>query len=332
MSILAIINITLPIALLTALGFVAAWRSWLPAAAIPGFGAFIRNFALPSAIFLSVAQRPFAEVFHPGFMLAFGLASLTSLLLSLFLARGILRTSLSLAGVLALAGSMSNGLMIGIPLIIALFGLEALAAIAQQLLIENALLLPLGLLIADLGQTESARDRSVGARLGQTLWSVATNPLVVALALGMVVSLAGLSLPGAVERSLGLLAGAVGGMALMFIGATLYGVRLRARLAELVPAIGIKTLLHPLIMAFAFWLVFLVWKQAGWLPVPTMLANTAIIVATLPTIGVLPALAARYGEEQGVSLLVLIQTLISIVTTPLTIWVLLTVQPFALPA
>lgn len=326
-SLLDIFNITLPVALLTALGFVSAWRGWFPAAAIPGFGKFVRNYALPSAIFLAVAQRSFSDVFHPGFMLAFGLASAASVLLSLFVARGILRTSLSLAGILALAGGMSNGMMIGIPIVTTLYGTDALAAIAQQLLIENAVLIPFGLLLADFGQ--ASRDHGFIQRLGQTFWGVLTNPLVLALVLGLLVSLSGVALPLALERSVELLAGAAGGMALMFIGVTLYGVRLRAELRAVAPAIGIKTVLHPLFMALAFWLVFLIWQNAGWAPVPTMLANTSVIIASLPTIGILPTIAARYGEEQGISLAVLIMTVVSFFTTPLTIWLLLTFQPFA---
>ena len=153
MSPFDIIAITLPISLLMALGAVSVWRGWFPAEAIPGFGKFVRNMALPSAVFLAVSQRDFSEIIHPGFILAFGGASLFSLCLSLLVARGVLRQPLSLAGIVGLAGGVSNALMIGLPLVVALYGVDAMAAIAQQLIVETAFLIPLGLLIDAIEQS-----------------------------------------------------------------------------------------------------------------------------------------------------------------------------------
>ena len=51
MTFLAILGVTLPLAAVIALGFLAVWRGWFPRAAIPGVGAFVRNFAIPAAIF-----------------------------------------------------------------------------------------------------------------------------------------------------------------------------------------------------------------------------------------------------------------------------------------
>lgn len=332
MSPFDIIAITLPISLLMALGAVSVWRGWFPAEAIPGFGKFVRNMALPSAVFLAVSQRDFSEIIHPGFILAFGGASLFSLCLSLLVARGVLRQPLSLAGIVGLAGGVSNALMIGLPLVVALYGVDAMAAIAQQLIVETAFLIPLGLLIADFGQRrEMPGGTEPGALLGvllRTFWGVLTNPLIVALGLGLVVSVLGLSLPGALVRSVELLAASVGGMALFFIGVTLFGVDLRAEVRGVLPAIGIKAVLHPLVMALSFWLVLLGWKAAGWMPVPAVMANCSVIIATLPSIGILPAIAARYGHERTISLALLVMTVISVLTTPLTIWLLLTFEPF----
>ena len=333
-SLFDIINVILPIYLLIGLGFVSVWRGWLPSEAVGGFGRFVRNFALPSAIFIALVQRDLGEVLHLGFMLAFGVASLTSFAISLALARRLSGQHPSMLGILALAGSMSNGLMIGIPLITGLFGLESMATIAQQLIIENALLLPLGLALAELGQVRArsnrdARDTSAALVLVKTLRGLMTNPMVVALLLGLLVSGLGLSLPSGLENAVALLAASVGGMALVFIGTTLYGTDLRATVKDLLPTVAIKSVFHPLFMALSFWVVLLVWKAMGWMPVPAVYANAAVVIASLPTIGTLPAIAAGFGQGRPVSLAVLIMTGISVITTPLTIWLILTFQPFA---
>ena len=335
MSLFEIINVILPLYLLIGLGFVSIWWGWFPAAAIPGFGKFVRNFALPSAIFLALAQREMDEVLHLGFLLAFGIASVASFLLSLFFARRVGGNAPELIGLLALAGSMSNGLMIGIPLITGLFGNAALAAIAQQLIIENALLLPAGLVLVELARARAGQGRGTDPEarlipvLRRTICGVLTNPMVLALLLGMLVSLSDWPLPNALERSVGMVAASVSGMALMFIGVTLFGTDLRATLGGVLPAIAIKNGFHPLMMALTFWAVMLAWKAMGWMPIPSLYVNTALVIASLPTIGTLPAIAAGFGQGRTISLAVLVMTLVSGITTPLTIWLLVTFQPFA---
>ena len=369
MSVLDILTVILPIYLLIGLGFVSVWREWLPKESVAGFGIFVRNFALPCAIFLVVAQRDLTEVLHPGFMLAFTLASLLSFTVSYSFARRVAGHAASMVGILALAGSMSNGLMIGIPLITGLFGVSALSVIAQQLVIENALVLPLGLALAELGRAQeqeqeqeqeqaqaqaqalaqplaqkkaqgpasttvgaalrSGRASRLGSVMRKTAFRVVTNPLIAALLLGLLVSLLNLPLPEAMVRSIDLLAASVGGMALVFIGAMLYGTDLRAALRGVMAAIAVKSAFHPLAMALSFWGVMLLWQAMGWLPIPPVYINASIIIATLPTIGVLPAVAAGFGHGRSISLAVLVMTVISMVTTPLTVWLLLTYQPFA---
>lgn len=359
MSVLDILTVILPIYLLIGLGFVSVWREWLPKESVAGFGIFVRNFALPCAIFLVVAQRDLTEVLHPGFMLAFTLASLLSFTVSYSFARRVAGHAASMVGILALAGSMSNGLMIGIPLITGLFGVSALSVIAQQLVIENALMLPLGLALAELGRAQeqeqaqplaqplaqkkaqgpasttvgaalrSGRASRLGSVMRKTAFRVVTNPLIAALLLGLLVSLLNLPLPEAMVRSIDLLAASVGGMALVFIGAMLYGTDLRAALRGVMAAIAVKSAFHPLAMALSFWGVMLLWQAMGWLPIPPVYINASIIIATLPTIGVLPAVAAGFGHGRSISLAVLVMTVISMVTTPLTVWLLLTYQPFA---
>lgn len=333
MSLVDILNAILPVYLLIALGFVAVLLGWFPKASIPGVGRFVRNFALPSAVFLVVVQRDISDVVHPGFMLAFGLASILSFGISLTLARRMGGTAPEVHGILAIAGSMSNGLMIGIPLISGLFGASALAAIAQQVVIENTLVLPMGLALAELAWTRKQHQGSSAPSplviAGRTLWSTLTNPLVAALLLGLLVSLSGLTLPIAVERSVDMLATSLSGIALVFIGLTLYGTDLRAAIRGVLPAVAIKNAFHPLMMALTFWTVMLVWKAMGWMPVPATYANAAVVIASLPTIGALPAIAARFGQEQPMSLAVLVMTLISALTTPLTVWLVVTYQPFA---
>ena len=345
MSFLAILGVTLPLAAVIALGFLAVWRGWFPAAAIPGVGAFVRNFAIPAAIFAGLSVQDFGAVFHGGFVLAFTVASLLSFLLTYALVRGPGGEGPTPAALLALVGSMSNGIMIGMPLVTALFGALALATIAQQLLVENLLIIPLALLLADLGRSRvqaghtaalisrggAGRCRLVrppAQRLLRVLGGVARNPIVVATLLGLAFAGLPVSVPGPVERAVALLAGSAGGLALFFVGASLFGTDLSASLNRIAAAVTVKMLLHPLIVLGVFWVVMLGWQALGWLPANPVVVHACLIIACLPTGGMLPAIAARYGQDQPVSLALAVMTLISLVSAPLTVWLVLHFQPF----
>ena len=345
MSFLAILGVTVPLAAVIALGFLAVWRGWFPAAAIPGVGAFVRNFAIPAAIFAGLSVQDFGAVFHGGFVLAFTVASLLSFLLTYVLVRGPGGEGPTLAALLALVGSMSNGIMIGMPLVTALFGTLALATIAQQLLVENLLIIPLALLLADLGRSRVQAGRGSAdqpdAAPGDAGWSappaqrllrvfggVARNPIVVATLLGLAFAGLPVSVPVSVERAVALLAGSAGGLALFFVGASLFGTELSASLNRIAAAVTVKMLLHPLVVLGVFWVVMLGWQALGWLPANPVVIHACLIIACLPTGGMLPAIAARYGQDQPVSLALAVMTLISLVSAPLTVWLVLRFQPF----
>ena len=345
MSFLAILGVTVPLAAVIALGFLAVWRGWFPAAAIPGVGAFVRNVAIPAAIFAGLSVQDFGAVFHGGFVLAFTVASLLSFLLTSMLVRGPGGEGPTPAALLALVGSMSNGIMIGMPLVTALFGTLALATIAQQLLVENLLIIPLALLLADLGRSrvhagQGSADQSGTARgdaglsdrpaqrMLRVIGGVARNPIVVATLLGLAFAGLPVAVPGPVERGVALLAGSAGGLALFFVGASLYGTDLSASLNRIAAAVTVKMLFHPLIVLGVFWVVMLGWKALGWLPANPVVIHACLIIACLPTGGMLPAIAARYGQDQPVSLSLAVMTLISVGSAPLTVWLVLRFQPF----
>jgi predicted permease len=331
-SFLAILGVTVPLAAVIALGFLAVWRGWFPATAIPGVGAFVRNFAIPAAIFAGLSVQDFGAVFHGGFVLAFTVASLLSFLLTYVLVRGPGGEGPTPAALLALVGSMSNGIMIGMPLVIALFGTLALATIAQQLLVENLLIIPLALLLADLGRSRVQAGHGSADQPAQRLLrvfsGVARNPIVVATLLGLAFAGLPVSVPGPVERAVALLAGSAGGLALFFVGASLFGTDLSASLNRIAAAVTVKMLLHPLVVLGVFWVVMLGWQALGWLPANPVVIHACLIIASLPTGGMLPAIAARYGQDQPVSLALAVMTLISLVSAPLTVWLVLRFQPF----
>lgn len=73
------------------------------------------------------------------------------------------------------------------------------------------------------------------------------------------------------------------------------------------PVVVGKLILHPL----AVGLGLVVTTVAGFSVVDPQLADAAIIIAAMPTMGIYPILAQRYGQQQGAALAMLVMTVLS---------------------
>ena len=62
-------------------GYVAAWRQWLPIAAIPGLNGFVLFFALPAMLFRFGSTTPIAQLLDPA---VFGVYLLCALVMVVF--------------------------------------------------------------------------------------------------------------------------------------------------------------------------------------------------------------------------------------------------------
>ena len=345
MTFLAILGVTLPLAAVIALGFLAVWRGWFPAAAILGVGAFVRNFAIPAAIFAGLSVQDFGAVFHGGFVLAFTVASLLSFLLTYLLVRGPGGEGPTPGALMALVGSMSNGIMIGMPWsprCSARWRWRPSPSSCSSKTCSSSrwpCCSPTSVAAEHRWDRRAPVERGGAGRCRHACWQpgsapaavlvgVARNPIVVATLLGLAFAGLPVAVPGPVERGVALLAGSAGGLALFFVGASLYGTDLSASLNRIAAAVTVKMLFHPLIVLGVFWVVMLGWQALGWLPANPVVIHACLIIACLPTGGMLPAIAARYGQDQPVSLALAVMTLISVGSAPLTVWLVLRFQPF----
>jgi len=165
----------------------------------------------------------------------------------------------SRAAVLALAGIFSNNVMIGIPLIGLAYGDSALVLLFTLISLHSLVLLTSVTVVLELLQAhETAQAGTAPARqrwrtVLQALRSAIIHPVPMPIIAGLLFAQTGWTLPGVVDRPLLLLGNAFGPVALLLVGATLAQVAIRGQLKEAMLVAGIKTLLHPLLMALAGW-------------------------------------------------------------------------------
>jgi len=301
-SLFSTLQLTAPIFLLMAVGYVAVRSKYFPAEGIGGLSAFVAKIAVPVLIFRALAERDIAEIFNLPYLLAYTLASLLPFAAAFIYAKKLREQDNVSAAFYGMGSSFSNSVMVGLPIVTALFGEAALVPFALTLLVENLVMMPMTLAIADSAKRE--QSSFIGRALG-TLPTIARNPIVVAICLGVIASLIKLPIPNVGSKLMELLAASVTGAALFAVGGMLVGLRVGTLLKDLSVIAGCKLILHPLAAVAAFTLI------PGIAPEH---AKVAILLACSPMFGIYAVIGAQYGKGQFCAAAMLPTTVFSFIT------------------
>lgn len=305
---LHILSVTVPIYLLIALGWLAGRRGWFARAELRVLGRFVIQLALPCLVFQALAQRRFADIVDADFLLAYALGSLLAMGAAWFHARRVKGRGAAFSALYGMGAGFSNSGFVGYPIVLQLLGPVAAVPLALCMLVENVVLLPL-----TLGLAEGAAGAGAWhAAVGRLLRRLAVNPLIVAIAAGLAVSLLGLALPAPLARAVGLMANASSAVALFVIGGSLVGLRIEGAWRDVAAVAFGKLVLHPLAVLALLWL----------LPIDGPLRTAALVFAAMPMLSIYPILAQPYGEEGFCAAALLLTTLLSFVTISGWLWVI----------
>ncbi|MDN3522022.1 AEC family transporter [Halomonas ramblicola] len=305
---LEILSITTPIFLLIGAGYLAMGIRLVNREQIQGVATFVLYFALPALVIRALTQNPLDEVLQPHYLLAYGLGSLAVFALALLLTLALQRKPLSEGAMHALGMSASNSGFIGYPLAAMVLGSSPAAVImALNFLIENLLIIPAALILAEAGRQSGA---GLAAASRQTLMRLARNPILVGLMVGLVLALTETALPRPLAQVIDMLANAAGPAALFVIGGTLFGLQVHGMLNDVGQIIVGKLIGHPLAVLGCFLLM----------PAmdPVLLAG-ALLFACAPMISVYPLLGQRYGMAGVGAAALMVGTLTAFVTLSLVI-------------
>ncbi|GLK58299.1 hypothetical protein GCM10017624_04560 [Azotobacter vinelandii] len=293
-----ILSITMPIFILIGLGFLAVRFEAIDSEQIRGLGRFVISFALPALVLKAVSDNPFLEVMNWQYLLAYGGGSLAVFLLGLLFALRLRREPLDRGAITALGMAVSNSGFVGYPIVAMLLGPAAAIGLALNILVEQLLIIPLSLVLAEAGQRRGA----VGKVLGEAAGRLARTPLILAMLGGLLLSLLGVRLPAIPGKVVEMLASASAPVALFVIGGSLRGLKLDGLFAELWTIAAGKLILHPLAVFLLFSL----------LPdVDPALRVAGVVFASAPMLSVYTVLGQRFGVEGRCAAALLFTTLMS---------------------
>ena len=278
-----IVGIILPLYALILIGFAAMRGGYLAPAHLAGVNALVMRVFLPAMIFLAIAGRPVAESLLPGAVLAYAAAGLAVLGLAFALAR-LAGQNWPRAAIEGMGASCPNSGFFGLPMITLVLGGDvATRAFAHAVLVENMIVIPAAIALCDRGAANGPRG------LWRFAGGLARNPLLIAVAAGLVWAATGWPLPELVRRVLAMMNPVAAPVALIAIGGALAGLSLSGEVAGAGRVILAKLVVHPLLTLAAVMLF------APGLDGPMRLA--LVLYAAAPMMTIYTIFGARYGAE-----------------------------------
>jgi predicted permease len=287
---LEILAITCPIYLVVLAGYAATRGGLFARTDMQVFGKFVFNLALPALIFNALAQRHIRDILHPAYLLSYLFGSLLMLALAFFSARRLLNMSLVRSTFMAMGVSCSNSSFIGFPILMLMVAPVAGVALGLNVIVENLVMLPLLLAMAEHGRGGGGGPWHQVIR--HSARRLMKNPLVIAVCAGLAVSLSEVALPQPVLRGVNLFAQASGGLSLFAIGGMLVGLSLSSGWQRVVPLVAGKLIGHPLAVLLVATLLTLL----GVTPMAPDLRAAALLMAAMPMLSIYPILGQAYGE------------------------------------
>ena len=307
-----IASIILPFFGLIALGFGAQRFLKIPPDGITGLNIFVFYFALPALFFQFIAETPFQMLTNWSFILTTTFSTYCAFAIAFSFGALTNRGNVPEATIQGLVGSYSNIGYMAPGVTLAAFGSAAMAPTALIFTFDNAMLFTLVPLMMALG----GPDRASGVALAKTIGrQVFLHPFILATVAGFIAAAFSLQVPTPIDSLLTFLRSAAAPCALFALGATLAGSPVGRVPFDVPVLIGIKLVVHPLI----------VYLLLGWIGgFDRIWVYSAVVMAALPPAANVFVLAKRYDSYVArASGAILFGTIASIATVTIVLALLL---------
>ncbi|MGI9493140.1 MAG: AEC family transporter, partial [Geminicoccaceae bacterium] len=305
-----------PLFSLIVLGFLAGKRRWIEEPGVKALVGFIFNIAMPALLFRLVVVSDVTELINARFLLCHFSVQAAVAMLGVLLGRAFFQLAPQNLVIQGFGSSFPNTVLLGIPLMLALYGERGAVPVIMIFAFNVALYSIVTMLLEVAGRRAERVDPL--ALIKTTSRAIASNPIILAAVAGMIVGGSGFGLAPVLDRSLSFIGQAGPPIALFALGASLSVREMAKGLHGPLGAAGLMTscklLLHPA----------LAWIMAvPVLGLDPFLAAAAVIVAALPVGANVYIFAQHYDVAVlEASSAVLISTGISMITIPVLLWFL----------
>ena len=307
---LTTLYVTIPIYLIIAAGYLAVRYELFAKLETRVLGRFVMQFSLPALLFSALSRRSLDEVLNGPFLAAYAGGSFAVFFGVYFYVRKVRRQSTAFAALKAMGMSASNSGFIGFPIMLQVIGQPAAVALALTMIVENVLVLPTALALAERG---SQGQQGWGSAVAEAARRLIVNPVILAIIAGLSFAAFGWKLPEPIARTVQIVATAASPLALFVIGGSLPGLQFKGLIGDVtLLALG-KLLLHPAAVLAMLWM----------LPeIDPPLRTAAVGFACMPMLSIYPLLAQKFHHDGFCAAALLAATILSFATISAVLWVL----------
>lgn len=305
-----VFTVIVPIFFLLAFGYLSVKLQLLTKEQVNAVGAFVIKIALPALFFQSLAAKDLHEIWYPEYFFVYSGVTFILYVTAFFIVSHYFKNNRSQSSVLSLGAAMSNTGLIGTAVLTLLMGQKAMTYTSLVVIIESVLLIPVVLILAELGTSQKANLAQI---IRGTLLTLLKNPLFMGVMLGIACAVFQIHIPKLLDQVLALLGQTASPLALFSIGGGMVGLTLKYVNMQSFYLVISSNLLMPLLM-------FLGLSYLTDVSQEMVYAGTLIAALPMPTI--FGILGQAYGLNEKTLTPLLMSTIFGfiVVSILITVW------------
>jgi predicted permease len=290
---------------LIALGYLSGLTGLLKAETGSALTDFVMTIALPALLFRTMVTADFGAVAPWSLWGAYFAAAAMSWLIGQAITAYVFGRDRRASIIGGVTSAFSNLVLLGLPFVLSAFGHDGVSVLSLVVAVHLPTMLAVSVVLFALAPQEGSERVDAMREFRSFVRTLATNPLVVGILLGLLWRVGGLAMPPFGTRIVDTFASIAGPLALFSVGLGMRRFGLSGNLAPAAVLSTVKLGLMPLLVLGISLLLHL----------PPLTAKVAVVSAAMPT-GVNPYLfAMRFGTGQALSSnVVVIGTLASALT------------------
>lgn len=308
---LSVLNVVIPVFAIIGLGYLAVRFRLYPAEGVRGLVAFVNNFATPCLLFNAMLTSDFGSAFNFHIIVPFYIGSLFSFLAGSIVAFRFFKNRPGESVSSGFSAMFTNTVLMGIPIVQRAYGDAALPIVFSIIAFHAPMLITIGMLVMEVVRRDGA---PLYKALGVAAIRIVQNPLLWAVALGLIANLLDIDLPEPADAFLVMMSAAVLPAALFGLGGALNEYRLADNWSQALAMSVLKLIVHPAIA----WVV-----MVPILHVNHDLARYGVLLAAMPAGINVYVFATYYNRAVNVATnTILITTVLSVITVTAWLFIL----------
>jgi len=239
-----LLTVVLPVFIIVAFGYAVAWRGLFPESGVDMLMKFAQGFAIPCLLFNAISTLDIGAGFQINLLTSFYAGALAGFAVGTFGARLLFRRSWEDSVAIGFCGFFSNSVLLGLPITERAYGTEALAPNFAIIALHAPFCYGVGITVMEIVR---ARGGPLRALPGKVLRAMFSNALIIAIAAGFAVNVAGTPVPGVLREALTMMGTAGIPAALFGLGGVLFRYRPEGDLRVIAFITSVSLFVHPAI-------------------------------------------------------------------------------------